>query len=91
MPKTQEIEATQLLTVAEAAALARCSKPHLWRLIRDGEIEAFRIGEGHGPIRIPRAEFLHWLYGDEVPASSRRKRTAGEEVDRLDGAGVSMP
>jgi excisionase family DNA binding protein len=64
MPEIQEIGAAQLLTVGEAAALARCSKPHVWRLIQRGEIEAVRIGEGHGPIRIPRAEFLDWLYGD---------------------------
>jgi excisionase family DNA binding protein len=65
MPEIQELEGTQLLTVGEAAALARCSKPHIWRLVHRGEIEAVWIGEGHGPIRIPRAEFLHWLYGDE--------------------------
>jgi excisionase family DNA binding protein len=43
MTETREIEATSLLTVAEAAELARFSKPHIWRLIWRDEIEAVRI------------------------------------------------
>jgi excisionase family DNA binding protein len=61
MTETQEM----LLTVSEAARFARVSKVHLWRLVRSGEVEAIRVGEGHGPLRIPRDPFLRWLYGTE--------------------------
>ena len=58
MAETQE----KLLTVSEAAQLARVSRVHLWRLVRSGEVDGVRVGEGHGPIRIPRDSFLRWLY-----------------------------
>jgi|RhiMethySRZTD1v2_1073278.scaffolds.fasta_scaffold05668_1 excisionase family DNA binding protein len=80
MAVTQETEA--LLTVAEAAKLARWSKPHLWRFVQRGEIEALRIGEGHGPIRIPETTLIYL----------RRKDTAKamESVRDLSW-GVSVP
>jgi excisionase family DNA binding protein len=53
--------APSLISIREAAQLANVSKTHIWRLVRDGEVEGFRVGDGHGPIRIPRERFLDWL------------------------------
>jgi excisionase family DNA binding protein len=69
--------ATSLISIREAAELANVSKTHVWRLIQRGEIEGLRVGEGHGPIRIPRESFLQWLYG-----GSRRAGRPGEATSR---------
>jgi excisionase family DNA binding protein len=61
MPEARETPA--LLTVPEAAKLAAVSRVHVYRLVSRGEIEALRVGSGTGPIRIPRASFLSWLWG----------------------------
>jgi len=34
------------LTVKEAMELFRCSKPTIYRLLRDGELEAYRVNAG---------------------------------------------
>jgi excisionase family DNA binding protein len=54
----------ELLKIGEAAHIAGVSRVHMWRLARDGEVPVIRVGDGHGPLRIPRAEFRRWLYGD---------------------------
>jgi excisionase family DNA binding protein len=54
-----------LISVAEAAQLARVSYVHVWRLIQRGEVEAVRVGEGHGPIRVFRQPFIDWLHRDQ--------------------------
>jgi excisionase family DNA binding protein len=59
--ETDETRPPRLLTVSEAARLAYVSRPHLYRLVKRGEVPALRVGEGHGPIRIPAAEFKRWL------------------------------
>jgi len=60
--------APPLLTVAEAARLARVSRVHLWRLVQRGEVEAIRVGTSSGsPIRVPTTAFLRWLYDTQPP------------------------
>jgi excisionase family DNA binding protein len=52
--ETSETATPRFLTVSEAAKIAYVSKPHLYRLVKRGEVPALRIGEGHGPIPHPR-------------------------------------
>ena len=66
MPETQE--AAELISVAEAARIANVSRVHMWRLVDRGEVEAVRVGKGHGPLRVDRNAFLEWLYGPEEAA-----------------------
>jgi excisionase family DNA binding protein len=58
-----------LIPIREAAKLAGVSYVTIWRLVHRGEIEAVRVGEGHGPLRIPVDEFRAWLYGDPKEAT----------------------
>jgi excisionase family DNA binding protein len=60
--ETQAAPAPTLISIREAAELASVSRTHIWRLVRSAQVDAVRVGE-HGPIRIPREPFLHWLYG----------------------------
>jgi excisionase family DNA binding protein len=53
-----------LIRVSEAARLAGVSRQHVYRLIDRGAIEAVRVGDNSGPIRVAREPFLHWLYAD---------------------------
>jgi excisionase family DNA binding protein len=59
--ETQETAALVLISIREAAELASVSRVDIWRLIHRGEVDAVRVGEGHGPLRIDRAYFLAWL------------------------------
>jgi excisionase family DNA binding protein len=52
------IETTNLLTVAEAAAILKLSRATAYRLIESGELPAHRIG---GSIRIHEAELFESL------------------------------
>ena len=45
------------LTVAEVAALLRCSEPTIRRRIRDGSLPAVQLGGAGSAVRIPRAAF----------------------------------
>jgi excisionase family DNA binding protein len=62
-------ERTELISVREAARIAGVSYQTVWRLVGRGEVEAVRVGNGHGPLRIPRREFLTWLYGEPEEAA----------------------
>jgi excisionase family DNA binding protein len=62
-------ESPELISVAEAARIANVSRVHMWRLVDRGEVEAYRIGKDHGPLRIPRREFLTWLTGEPEEAA----------------------
>ena len=71
--------APPLLTVKEAAHLARVSRSYMWKLLDRGEVEAVRIGNTKGPLRIPTESFLALLYGDPPaegtsPGTTRRVR-----------------
>jgi excisionase family DNA binding protein len=63
--------APPLLTVGEAAKLARVSRTHMWRLCDRGEVLAVRVGDSSGPLRIPTEQFLAWLYGASGGDESR--------------------
>ena len=52
----------KLLTVPEAAAEARVSRRHVYRLIESGQIRTVRVGNETGPLRIPAEAFQAWLY-----------------------------
>lgn len=54
----------ELMTVKEAARAANVAPLTIYRRIHAGQIEALRVGEGSGPIRVPRGPFMRWLYGD---------------------------
>jgi excisionase family DNA binding protein len=55
--------AKPLISVQQAAKLAAVSPATIYRLVQRGEVPAIRVGnEGHGPIRLPREEFTHWLH-----------------------------
>lgn len=65
LQETQEA----LIPVSEAARLAGVSYVHVWRLIQRGEVEAVRVGEGHGPLRVDRERFLAWLHDEPKEAA----------------------
>jgi excisionase family DNA binding protein len=60
------LHAPPLLTVEEAAQVARVARSTIWKRVRSGEIPAIRVGSRTGPIRIPTAEYIEWLYGVAV-------------------------
>ena len=55
-------EAPVLVSIRDAARLAGVSYVRVWRLIQRGEVEAVRVGNGSGPLRVDRERFLEWLY-----------------------------
>jgi excisionase family DNA binding protein len=59
----------RLLTVPEAARVARVSPQTVYRRVATGEIPALRVGDHSGPIRIPRDEFERWLFGESETAA----------------------
>jgi len=69
MEATRETGSLVFLSIPEAARLANVSRVHIWRLVRRGEIEAVRVGDGHGPLRIDRDRFLDWLTGEPERAA----------------------
>jgi excisionase family DNA binding protein len=52
-----------LISVRTAALLASCSRDHIYDLINRGDLEAYRVGNSTGPIRLVRDEFTAWLFG----------------------------
>jgi len=55
-----------LLTVSEVAERLRCPRAHVYRLIERGQLPAFRLGDGRGPIRIREDELEAWLERPEA-------------------------
>ena len=56
-----------LLSVAEVADYLRCSTQTVYRLIRDGELQAVHIGAGRGRLHVER----HALFAYVKAASQR--------------------
>jgi excisionase family DNA binding protein len=55
-----------LITLKEAAEHARVSRSYLWKLVQRGELQAVRVGNKAGPIRLETRVFMAWLYsGDD--------------------------
>jgi excisionase family DNA binding protein len=79
--ETRETTVPSLLTCREAAALARVSRVHVWRLIQRGEVPAIRVGED-GPIRVEREPFLEWLFGVPRAAAAAQGGVMGSSWTR---------
>ena len=61
MPLTNET----ILTVAEAAAHMRISKPAMYDIVHRTDFPKIRVGR---KILIPRAEFYDWIHREAVGA-----------------------
>ncbi len=82
MERTERVERTgailapPLMTVAEAARVARVSQTYVRKLIARGTIGAVRVGDREaGPLRIPTGSFERWLFGG--PPRTRRRLGVG--------------
>jgi excisionase family DNA binding protein len=54
----------EYLTVAEVADELRCSEPTIRRRIRDGDLEAVKLGHGRNSlVRVSRDAIGAWLEG----------------------------
>lgn len=59
----------RILTLSEAAELARYSHVHLRRAVAAGQIATIRFGgSGRGHIRLRASELARWLASNEIPA-----------------------
>ena len=56
-----EVVMTDLLSLGEAAALARVSKQTVLRAAGRGELRVLRLGPR--VVRIPRPDLMRWLWG----------------------------
>jgi excisionase family DNA binding protein len=59
-----------ILTVADAAALAKCSPKTIYRAIKSGALVASGIGRGRA-YRITQANFWRWMDGSVVQREPR--------------------
>jgi len=60
-----------LLTTAQVLDFLQIGRTKLWQLVRDGDIPAFRIGDGRsGPLRFRRSDVVCWLEGQRVVVSA---------------------
>jgi excisionase family DNA binding protein len=71
-------ETRPLLTVEEAAARLRVSRPTMYRLVAAELVPAFRIG---GSIRIDTDELEEWLAGSAVGSTSADSAVGGSSVE----------
>jgi excisionase family DNA binding protein len=60
-----------LLTVPEVAMLLRQSRASVYRKIANGTIPAVRLTDEHGPLRVPRAELVQWIYSEPETRGKR--------------------
>lgn len=65
----------ELLTTREVQSLVRLNRVTIYRLIRDGEFPAIKIG---GQWRFPRKAIETWLSGKSSPQRPRQTSEAGE-------------
>ncbi len=65
-----------LYTVAEAAALLRCSQSNIYSTVAMGKLHCFRVGAGRGGIRISEAHIEAYLRsretGGQAPPAPRK-------------------
>ena len=50
-----------IMTINDISAFLRCSSLTVRRLIKDGELEAYKLGEEHNRWNINRRDFLRFL------------------------------
>ena len=85
MSTTENLDA--LLRPDEFAARIRQSVPTVYRKIARGQLRAFRLDDGHGPLRIPESEVRRHLQDRAPGGSESREVRAGRGAP--DGPGVS--
>jgi excisionase family DNA binding protein len=71
-----QLDSSEVLTVQQVAEYLNCSYITVWRLLRSGQIPAFRVGSEW---RLRRTDFDRWLEGQRVvptvtAASSKPER-----------------
>jgi excisionase family DNA binding protein len=69
---------TELLTVPEAAALAKVKPATIRTWIADGKLAASRVGRRH---RIRRADLDALAHDDQPPRPHRRRRVIAEAIE----------
>ncbi len=64
-----------LLTTAQVLEFLQIGRTKLWGLVRNGDIPAFRIGDGpNGRLRYRRTDVDRWLEGQRVADLTAIKR-----------------
>ena len=64
-----------LLTTAQVLKFLQIGRTKLWGLVRNGDIPAFRIGDGpNGRLRYRRTDVDRWLEGQRVADLTAIKR-----------------
>ena len=67
----------EILTLHETADYLLCSPGTIYRLLRRGEIPAFRIGTARGGWRFMREPLDNWMESHTLsPLTGRRKRVS---------------
>lgn len=60
----------EILTAREARELLKISRSTLWKLTRERQIPAYRVGNGKtSNLRYKRSELLAWLNSNQVNAT----------------------
>ena len=60
----------EILTGQEARELLKISRSTLWKLTKENEIPAYRVGNGKtSDLRYKKSELLEWLNSNRVNAS----------------------
>ena len=60
----------EILTGQEARELLKISRSTLWKLTKENEIPAYRVGNGKtSDLRYKKSELLAWLNSNRVNAS----------------------
>ncbi|MEU6974200.1 helix-turn-helix domain-containing protein [Kitasatospora aureofaciens] len=60
---------TDYLTVPQVAFALRLSQETVWRMARSGRLDAYRVGNGRGQVRISREAFRAYLAATGLPAA----------------------
>jgi excisionase family DNA binding protein len=67
--QTQATERKEPLRVKDIAAALRVTTATVYAEITAGRLSSYRIGQGRGTIRVPRAAFTQYLVERGIPAS----------------------
>lgn len=79
----------EILTGQEARELLKISRSTLWKLTKENEIPAYRVGTGRtSNLRYKRSELLKWLETNRV--GERLKSELGNSQDQQ-SAGLPQP